>query len=166
MSAMIPEKGRDCQSEFFGHRVHEISWHDPHRPHPWNHIFRSRRPLTYLYRYMHIDKLERCLSISHMTMLGKDSDKCLRGAEILKAIGHPLRLQIIAVLCGRQENVNDLAKHLGVAQAIVSQQLRILRAHRLVAATRKNGFARYRLTEPHLRTMIRCMERCLGVQHR
>ncbi len=90
-----------------------------------------------------------------------DDDRAERLSEILKAVAHPLRLRIVAVLCGTGEtHVNALAERLETAQPIVSQQLRILRARGLVAATRENGFARYRLAEPALRELVGCMERC------
>ena len=82
-------------------------------------------------------------------------------AEILKAIAHPLRLRIVAILCDEELHVNALAERLGVAQAMASQQLRILRMRTLAGVTRENGHAYYRLTEPHLRQMIQCMDSCL-----
>jgi ArsR family transcriptional regulator len=81
-------------------------------------------------------------------------------ADILKAVAHPLRLRIVATLCAEEISVNALAARLGASQAIVSQQLRILRMHRLVGAVRENGHATYRLTEPRLRDLVRCVEGC------
>lgn len=81
--------------------------------------------------------------------------------EILKAIAHPLRLRIVAILCSEELHVNALADRLGIAQAMASQQLRILRMRKLVGVTRENGHAYYRLTEQHLRQMIQCMDSCL-----
>ena len=81
-------------------------------------------------------------------------------AEVLKAVAHPLRLRIVAVLCEGDENVTALAERVEASQAIVSQQLRILRSHGLVAASREGGFARYRLVEQNLRGLVRCMEHC------
>ena len=89
-------------------------------------------------------------------------DRASHVAEVLKAVAHPLRIRLVAILCQREEHVNGLAEALGVPQAIVSQQLRILRMHNLVAATRENGFARYRLIEPHLKDLVCCMEKCGG----
>jgi len=83
-----------------------------------------------------------------------------RIAEILKAVAHPLRLGIIGVLCKGERHVNAIAEQLGVAQPLVSQALRILRMRGLVTATRRGGFARYRLQEKALRDLMRCMERC------
>lgn len=81
-------------------------------------------------------------------------------AEVLKAVAHPLRLRIVATLCAGEEHVGALAEKLGASQAIVSQQLRILRSHGLVAASRSGGFATYRLVEKNLRGLVRCMEKC------
>lgn len=89
-----------------------------------------------------------------------DSGSAEHCAEILKAVAHPLRLRIVALLCREELNVNALAEELGVGQAIVSQQLRILRLRRLVVATRAQGFVRYRLAEPQLKVLVGCVGRC------
>ena len=81
-------------------------------------------------------------------------------SDILKALAHPARLQIVATLCDGEETVNGLAGRLDLKQAIVSQQLRILRMSGLVAASRTNGFSRYGLAEPRLRDLIGCLEGC------
>ncbi len=92
--------------------------------------------------------------------IGDDGGRAERVAEVLKAVAHPLRLRIVATLCRGDEHVNALAERLDVPQPIVSQQLRILRGHGLVAAHRANGFAWYRLAEPALRDLVCCMEKC------
>jgi DNA-binding transcriptional ArsR family regulator len=89
-----------------------------------------------------------------------DVEKVDRITDILKAVAHPLRLRIVALLCAREMQVNALAERLGAPQAIVSQQLRILRMHRLVTAMRANGCVTYRLQEPRLRDLVGCMEHC------
>ncbi len=92
--------------------------------------------------------------------LKNDGPRAAHLAEVLKAVAHPLRLRIIALLCQGEEHVNALADRLAAPQPVVSQQLRILRSNGLVAATRQDGFARYRLLEPALRELVCCMERC------
>jgi len=87
-------------------------------------------------------------------------EKAAHITDILKAVAHPLRLRIVAVLCKREMQVNALADRLGAPQAIVSQQLRILRMHRLVTAVRASGYVTYRLREPRLRDLVNCMEHC------
>ena len=92
--------------------------------------------------------------------ISRDAHRAGHVAEVLKAVAHPLRLRIVASLCEGEAHVGALAEKLGASQAIVSQQLRILRSHGLVAATRAGGFARYRLVEKHLRGLVRCMDGC------
>ena len=92
--------------------------------------------------------------------LRADRRHAQRAAEIMKALGHPLRLRIIAILCASDEHVTRLAEQLDVQQSIVSQQLRVLRMQGLVEVARTNGHAYYRLGEPRLRELIRCIEGC------
>lgn len=92
----------------------------------------------------------------------RDEPRAGEAAELLKAIAHPLRLRIIALLCRSEAYVNAIAESLAAPQSIVSQQLRILRMHGLVETVRRDGRAYYRLARPHLRQMIRCVEGCMG----
>ena len=78
-------------------------------------------------------------------------------ANLLKALGHPLRLRIAALLDQGPLHVGAMAERLGAPQAIVSQQLRILRMSGLVAVTR-GGQAVYRLARPEVAKLLRCME--------
>jgi DNA-binding transcriptional ArsR family regulator len=95
-----------------------------------------------------------------MGSLAEERPRAVRLADVLKALAHPARLRIVAMLCAGDESVIGLAERLDLKQAIVSQQLRILRMSGLVAATRQEGFSRYALTEPRLRDLINCLERC------
>ena len=92
--------------------------------------------------------------------ISADPERATHVADVLKAVAHPLRLRIVATLCEGEETVTALSERLGAEQAIVSQQLRILRSHGLVAADRAGGFARYRLVEQNLRGLVKCMEGC------
>ncbi len=91
-----------------------------------------------------------------------EQERLGRVVDVLKAVAHPVRLRIVAVLREGERNVNSLATVLELNQAIVSQQLRILRMCGLVDVTRQGGFAVYRLAEPHLEELLRCMEACVG----
>ncbi len=82
-------------------------------------------------------------------------------AEILKAIAHPLRLRIVAMLSEGSMHVNAIAERLGASQSTVSQQLRILRMRNLLGTKRENSHTYYRIIEHHLHDMIRCMDSCL-----
>jgi ArsR family transcriptional regulator len=93
-------------------------------------------------------------------LISQDAGRAGHLAEVLKAVAHPLRLRIVAILVEGDANVSELAQRLEAAQPIVSQQLRILRGHGLVAADRRDGFATYRLVERNLEGLVSCMERC------
>lgn len=84
-------------------------------------------------------------------------------ARILKVLGHPARLQMVAVLSHVGEaHVTGLMGCLELPQAIVSQQLALLRAQGLVKACRRDGYAWYSLADPRMMHLIRCMERDVG----
>jgi ArsR family transcriptional regulator len=89
-----------------------------------------------------------------------DREQAARIAEVLKAVAHPLRLRIVTLLSQGDWQVNALADRLAAQPAIVSQQLRILRLHRLVSAEPAAGCVTYRLREARLRELVSCMERC------
>ena len=92
--------------------------------------------------------------------IADDAKRSEHLSEILKAIAHPLRLRIVAVLADGDEHVNALAQRLDVKQSVISQHLSIMRMRGLVDSTRSNGFAYYRLVEPRLREMLQCMAGC------
>jgi DNA-binding transcriptional ArsR family regulator len=76
-------------------------------------------------------------------------------AEILKALGHPLRLQILEEL--RREGeccVCHLEAHLGQRQAYISQQLARLREARLVIDRRDGMNMYYALADDSLGLLL------------
>lgn len=81
-------------------------------------------------------------------------------SEILRSLGHPVRLQIVDRLAGGETNVGALARELGVPQAALSQQMSILRNRGLVQRRREQGRAFYSLAEPRLVELLRCVKGC------
>jgi DNA-binding transcriptional ArsR family regulator len=96
--------------------------------------------------------------------LGSDllGDRASRAADLVKVLGHPLRLRLVALLCAAPMHVNGLADHLGVRPAIVSQHLRLLRGLELVATQRADGRVTYSVTQPRLGELVRCVVGCLA----
>ncbi|HEY3446327.1 MAG TPA: metalloregulator ArsR/SmtB family transcription factor [Myxococcales bacterium] len=80
--------------------------------------------------------------------------------QILKAVAHPVRMCVVAALIEGPRHVNALAEQLGIAQPIVSQQLRILRMSGLVRTQRKGGLAVYEVAEPNLFKLMDCLDNC------
>jgi ArsR family transcriptional regulator len=82
-------------------------------------------------------------------------------AEILKALGNPVRLRIVAYLSGSGETtVGALAEALEMPQSSISRQLAWLRLHELVEVRRDGAFSYYSITMPQLSTLLGCLEKC------
>jgi DNA-binding transcriptional ArsR family regulator len=72
------------------------------------------------------------------------------GAELLRALAHPARLQIAVELDRGDRCVHELTDLLGLAQPTISQHLQVLRAARLVTGTRVGREIRYSLSDHHV----------------
>lgn len=79
----------------------------------------------------------------------------LQGAsELLKALASPVRLGIVRALADGGKEVHELVTVLGVSQPLVSQHLRVLRAHRIVTARRHAREVEYSLTDAHVAHIV------------
>ena len=82
-------------------------------------------------------------------------------AGILRALGNPVRLRIIACLAGSGElSVGTLCDLLGLPQSSISRQLGWLRLNELVAVRGEGGFRYYSLAIPQLVNLLQCLENC------
>jgi len=71
--------------------------------------------------------------------------------DIMRALAHPLRLRIIALLHKHPDSsVQTIHTNLGVEQSIISQHLRILRMAALVQTRRQGKNVHYLLDEQRL----------------
>ncbi len=84
-----------------------------------------------------------------------DHNKAEHVAATIKAIGHPLRLRILALLTAGDYRVNDLVDRLGVSQSSVSHHLNILRVRGVVSMTREGTSSWYALSDPQVKTLMR-----------
>ena len=58
-------------------------------------------------------------------------------AELLRVLGHPLRLAVLKELIGGERSVGDIAERTGLGLSVLSQQLAILRKAALVSSRRE-----------------------------
>lgn len=70
------------------------------------------------------------------------------GAQIFKALGHPIRLQIVESLLEEEKCVNDIHELLDVTQPNISQHLNILRFSGIVDFRQKGNLRCYFLKDP------------------
>lgn len=84
-------------------------------------------------------------------------------ADVLRALAHPRRLQIMHRLADGPAEVGALAAELGMSQPNVSQHLAVMRAAGVVEAERTGREVRYRISDPDVivacATMRRVLER-------
>ena len=70
-------------------------------------------------------------------------------ANLFKGLAHPLRIRILELLAGAEEEVSvaDLQTETGLEASHLSQHLAVLRRHRLVVSERRASHVFYRLVD-------------------
>ena len=66
-------------------------------------------------------------------------------AAILKVLGHPIRLKIVAGLCTKECNVKHIWECLELPQATVSQHLALLKNKGIIEGKRDGAEVHYRV---------------------
>ena len=82
-----------------------------------------------------------------------------RVAPVIRNAAHPLRLRILDYLRreGEPRNVTQIVEASGAGQAVVSQQLRILRDQGLLSARRVGNFVLYDIANPSIFHLLECI---------
>lgn len=75
-------------------------------------------------------------------------------ADLLKVLGHPVRLRVLQELQREETCVCDLIEVTGVEQSNLSQHLKLLRKHGVVATRRDGTRVMYRLTNPGVMRIV------------
>lgn len=78
-------------------------------------------------------------------------------AEIFKAVGHPVRIKIVAGLMRNEKtgcNVNKMVEKLGLAQSTVSQHLGVLRRAGIIVPKKSGVETCYKVVDPVVRKII------------
>lgn len=77
-----------------------------------------------------------------------------REAEILKVLGHPIRLKIVAGLLSQSCNVKKIWECLELPQATVSQHLSLLKSKKIIAGRRDGTEVFYSVISPEAKEII------------
>src|SRR5579859_4396014 len=82
-----------------------------------------------------------------------------RVAPIIRNVAHPLRLRILDYLDqeGEPRSVSDIMEAAGAGQAIVSQQLRILKDQGVLSARREGNFVLYGIADRSVLLLLECI---------
>jgi ArsR family transcriptional regulator len=83
-----------------------------------------------------------------------------RAADMIKCLGHPLRLRLVEGLEDGERSVTALQAHADAPQAQVSQQLASLKARGIVGCRREGTFVYYRIIEPRVYAILSCIRAC------
>jgi ArsR family transcriptional regulator len=83
-----------------------------------------------------------------------DYTKLNAKAEILKVLGHPLRLCIVAGLLGKECNVSTMQECVKLPQPIVSQHLAILKRKGIIKGERRGKEVVYSVIDPRVKGII------------
>lgn len=75
-------------------------------------------------------------------------------SEILKVLGHPVRLKIVAGLCSQECNVKHIWECLGLPQATVSQHLALLKNKGIITGKRDGVEVHYSVVNPLAKKII------------
>ena len=77
-----------------------------------------------------------------------------REAEILKVLGHPVRLKIVAGLMSQSCNVKKIWECLGLPQATVSQHLALLKNKGIIEGRREGVEVFYQVVSEKTRQVV------------
>lgn len=93
-----------------------------------------------------------------------NNDKLQKSAEILRALAHPLRMQILEFIDRNEAiNVNKIYNTLNLEQSITSQHLRILRLAGLVNTERDGKFIHYSIDYDKMGRSVEAIQHFLEV---
>jgi DNA-binding transcriptional ArsR family regulator len=80
-------------------------------------------------------------------------------AELLRVLGHPMRLTILNALIGGERSVSDVSERTGLGQPALSQQLAILRKASLVTTRREAKQVFYALDSERMEAIRAIVDR-------
>ncbi|MFT4588338.1 MAG: DNA-binding transcriptional ArsR family regulator [Limisphaerales bacterium] len=85
-----------------------------------------------------------------------------QASECLKTIAHPHRLRMIQMLLSGDYTVGELAEACEIPSHMASEHLRLMKRCGLLEAERDGRKTYYNVAEPHLESMMKCIEGRFG----
>lgn len=94
-------------------------------------------------------------AIAENVILITNGDDIIHASHSLKAMAHPLRLEILCILGGSGEaSVQDIVEQVGTSQSNISQHLSILREKGILASRKDANKVYYRVADPRILNLI------------
>ncbi len=91
-----------------------------------------------------------------------DMDALGQAAECLRTLAHPHRLRIVQMLLQGQYTVGQLAEACEIPSPMTSEHLRLMQRCGFLTSERDGRQVFYRVTEPHLGRILKCIEDRFG----
>ncbi|MCL2761456.1 MAG: metalloregulator ArsR/SmtB family transcription factor [Desulfuromonadales bacterium] len=80
-------------------------------------------------------------------------------AEILKTLGHPVRLKIVTnLISSKKQNVKYIGEYLGLPQATVSQHIALLKNKGIIEGNRKGVAIYYKVVNPFAKKLVKILK--------
>ena len=79
-------------------------------------------------------------------------------AALLKAMAHPIRLEILCRLQGGELSVGELQTTVQTTNGNISQHLAILRNQGIIACRREANFIYNRISDPRVVALMACLQ--------
>jgi DNA-binding transcriptional ArsR family regulator len=97
---------------------------------------------------------ESAVHVAHQAGPSPDTELAAGISETMQALAAESRVRVLYLLLEGERGVTELAEAAEMTPAAASQQLRILRHLRLVAARRDGRAVRYRLYDDHVASLL------------
>ncbi|MEX2303987.1 MAG: metalloregulator ArsR/SmtB family transcription factor [Bryobacterales bacterium] len=85
-----------------------------------------------------------------------------QAAECLRTLAHPHRLRMVQMMLRGHYTVGELADACGIQSHMASEHLRLMKHCGLLASERDGRKTYYRVAEPHLASIMECVEARFG----
>ena len=88
-----------------------------------------------------------------------------QAAECLRILAHPHRLRIVQMLLEGQYSVGELAEDCEIPSHMASEHLRLMQRCGFLKADKDGRFVYYSVAEPHLASIMSCIESRFSVEN-
>lgn len=92
-----------------------------------------------------------------------DLEALNQAAECLRTLAHPHRLRMVQMLLQGDYTVGELAEACDLPSAMASEHLRLMQRCGFLTSEKDGRKVFYRVAEPHLKQILRCVEDRFGV---
>ena len=91
-------------------------------------------------------------------------DALADAAECLRTIAHPHRLRMVQMMLHGKYTVGELAEACEIRSHMASEHLRLMKHCGLLASERDGRRTYYQVAEPHLASIMSCIEQRFGTK--